>query len=188
MAGEVHPVPFRTRKLSPLAPMVLRSSPWESRTSLTNEGHLRAERAPSPGWWRGPPLCGPRARGPRPSAGGASLSGAPLIMSPGLVLGRLASPAMRRAVQSKQLRPAIWLDGGAFLLPCVTLPSANAPPGHLARRRDRGDAGGSSSGREGAFRAPRFVLHGFGQVILLRFATKLRTRGQPTMSAPLASL
>ena len=40
MAGEVHPVPFRTRKLSPLAPMVLRSSPWESRTSLTNEGHL----------------------------------------------------------------------------------------------------------------------------------------------------
>ena len=39
MAGEVHPVPFRTRKLSPLAPMVLRSSPWESRTSLTNEGH-----------------------------------------------------------------------------------------------------------------------------------------------------
>ena len=45
MAGEVHPVPFRTRKLSPLAPMVLRSSPWESRTSLTNEGHLRAEAA-----------------------------------------------------------------------------------------------------------------------------------------------
>ena len=43
MAWEVHPVPFRTRKLSPLAPMVLRSSPWESRTSLTNEGHLRAE-------------------------------------------------------------------------------------------------------------------------------------------------
>ena len=54
MAGEVHPVPFRTRKLSPLAPMVLRSSPWESRTSLTNEGHLRAGRAPSPMWWRGP--------------------------------------------------------------------------------------------------------------------------------------
>lgn len=54
MAGEVHPVPFRTRKLSPLAPMVLRSSPWESRTSLTNEGHLRAGRAPSPAWWRGP--------------------------------------------------------------------------------------------------------------------------------------
>lgn len=43
MAGEVHPVPFRTRKLSPPAPMVLRSGPWESRTSLTNEGHLRAE-------------------------------------------------------------------------------------------------------------------------------------------------
>lgn len=62
MAGEVHPVPFRTRKLSPLAPMVLRSSPWESRTSLTNEGHLRAGRAPSPAWWRGPPsVRGPDA-------------------------------------------------------------------------------------------------------------------------------
>ncbi len=36
MAGEAHPVPFRTRKLSPRAPMVLRSSPWESRTPLTN--------------------------------------------------------------------------------------------------------------------------------------------------------
>ncbi len=40
MAGEVHPVPFRTRKLSPLAPMVLRCSPWKSRTSLTNQGHF----------------------------------------------------------------------------------------------------------------------------------------------------
>ena len=40
MAGEVHLVPFRTQKLSPRAPMVLRSSPWESRTLLTNKGHL----------------------------------------------------------------------------------------------------------------------------------------------------
>ena len=43
MAGEAHPVPFRTRKLSPRAPMVLRSSPWESRTSLTNKGHFLVE-------------------------------------------------------------------------------------------------------------------------------------------------
>ena len=27
MAGEAHPVPFRTRKLSPRAPMVLRGKP-----------------------------------------------------------------------------------------------------------------------------------------------------------------
>ena len=40
---QAHPVPFRTRKLSPRAPMVLRSSPWESRTSLTNKGHFLVE-------------------------------------------------------------------------------------------------------------------------------------------------
>ncbi len=34
MAEGVHPIPFRTRKLSPPAPMVLRRRPWESRTSL----------------------------------------------------------------------------------------------------------------------------------------------------------
>ena len=43
MAGEAHPDPSRTRKLSPRAPMVLRSSPWESRTSLTNKGHFLVE-------------------------------------------------------------------------------------------------------------------------------------------------
>ena len=63
MAGEVHPVPFRTRKLSPLAPMVLRSSPWESRTSLTNEGHLLfsgpagSNRRARFSFWRGPFVC-----------------------------------------------------------------------------------------------------------------------------------
>ena len=39
MAEGVHPIPFRTRKLSPPAPMVLRRRPWESRTSLnTSDG------------------------------------------------------------------------------------------------------------------------------------------------------
>ena len=46
MAGEAHPVPSRTRKLSPLAPMVLRMSPWESRTPPPNKGRFRVE-APS---------------------------------------------------------------------------------------------------------------------------------------------
>ena len=41
MAEGVHPIPFRTRKLSPPAPMVLRRRPWESRTSLsTSDGSL----------------------------------------------------------------------------------------------------------------------------------------------------
>ena len=39
MAEGVHPIPFRTRKLSPPAPMVLRRRPWESRTLLsTSDG------------------------------------------------------------------------------------------------------------------------------------------------------
>ena len=57
MAGEAHPVPFRTRKLSPRAPMVLRSSPWESRTSLTNKGHFLVE-----GPREGPSICWPPSR------------------------------------------------------------------------------------------------------------------------------
>ena len=32
MAGGPHPIPFRTRSLSPLAPMVLRLKAWESRS------------------------------------------------------------------------------------------------------------------------------------------------------------
>lgn len=44
MAGEAHPVPSRTRKLSPLAPMVLRCSPWESRTPPASKGRFRFAR------------------------------------------------------------------------------------------------------------------------------------------------
>ena len=138
MAGEVHPVPFRTRKLSPLAPMVLRSSPWESRTSLTNEGHLRALRAPSPAWWRGPLAYG-WARGPRPPAGGASPSGAPAIVSPGVGLGPVGPPsdAPRRVGRAVAPRhPARWRGVLVFLGTCVTPPSASAP-GHSARRGGR---------------------------------------------------
>ena len=41
MAEGVHPVPFRTRQLSPPAPMVLRRRPWESRTLLsTSDGSV----------------------------------------------------------------------------------------------------------------------------------------------------
>ena len=40
--GTPGPIPNpEVKKLSPRAPMVLRSSPWESRTSLTNKGHFR---------------------------------------------------------------------------------------------------------------------------------------------------
>lgn len=51
------------------------------------------------------------------------------------------------------------------------------PPGRLARRGGRGDAGGPSSGRGGASRAARLASRGTGQVILPRLATKPRTGG-----------
>ena len=39
MAEGVHPIPFRTRKLSPPAPMVLPRRGWESRSPLnTSDG------------------------------------------------------------------------------------------------------------------------------------------------------
>jgi hypothetical protein len=48
MAEGVHPIPFRTRQLSPPAPMVLRRRPWESRTSLnTSGGSLALSGAPA---------------------------------------------------------------------------------------------------------------------------------------------
>lgn len=59
MAGEAHPVPSRTRKLSPLAPMVLRCSPWESRTPPASKGRFHVSR--------------PRGRPPAASAAGGLL-------------------------------------------------------------------------------------------------------------------
>ena len=50
MAGGVRPVPFRTRKLSPRAPRVLRSRPWEGRAPLTGGRH-RAVRLTLKGFW-----------------------------------------------------------------------------------------------------------------------------------------
>ena len=127
MAGEVHPVPFRTRKLSPLAPMVLRSSPWESRTSLTNEGHLRAGRAPSPAWWRGPLAYGEASDAVRPVFRGCRLCHLRAFPSGGrhVSLGyslRSCLPGWFRAV---------WpLKGTA---PCKTNKNAS-PSGSMVRR------------------------------------------------------
>ena len=59
MAGEAHPVPSRTRKLSPLAPMVLRCSPWESRTPPASKGRF--------------PFYRPRGRPPAALAAGGLL-------------------------------------------------------------------------------------------------------------------
>ena len=152
MAGEVHPVPFRTRKLSPLAPMVLRSSPWESRTSLTNEGHLRAGRAPSPAWWRGPLAYGGASDAVRPVFRGCRLCHLRTFPPGGwhVSLGyslRLCLPGWFRAVWSLKGNAPYKTNKNAspsgsmvrrfcFLGPCVRyLPLT--PFGHLARRRER---------------------------------------------------
>ena len=46
LAEGVHPIPFRTRQLSPPAPMVLRQPPWESRTPLSTSDGFVVSRAP----------------------------------------------------------------------------------------------------------------------------------------------
>lgn len=66
MAGEAHPVPSRTRKLSPLAPMVLRCSPWESRTPPASKGRFPLHvLRPAPGRPGAGLFSAPRAPGPR---------------------------------------------------------------------------------------------------------------------------
>ena len=70
MAGEAHPVPSRTRKLSPLAPMVLRCSPWESRTPPASKGRFPLHvLRPAPGRPGAGLFCfvGRPASGPPPS-------------------------------------------------------------------------------------------------------------------------
>ena len=60
MAGEAHPVPSRTRKLSPPAPMVLRDSPWESRAPPATKGlflFASTQHARGPGGLPGPSFC-----------------------------------------------------------------------------------------------------------------------------------
>ena len=52
MAGEAHPVPFRTRKLSPRAPMVLRSESVGEQDVADQRGAFAAG---------GPPACEPGA-------------------------------------------------------------------------------------------------------------------------------
>ena len=116
--------------------------------------------------------------------------GCPLDHVSGAGSGPPGSPsdATRRAKRAIAPRhPARW-RGASVTRDLAWRRLPLAPPGRLARRGGRGDAGGSSPGREGAFRAARFALRGFGRVILLRLATKHRTRGPPTMPAPLASL
>ena len=96
MAGEAHPVPSRTRKLSPLAPMVLRMSPWESRTPPPNKGRFR---------FRGP-LAHVARGGLSVCAGGACRAPARAAMS----VSRHARTARRPA-----LRAAPSIGGSAVL-------------------------------------------------------------------------
>ena len=83
MAGEAHPVPSRTRKLSPLAPMVLRCSPWESRTPPASKGRFPIYRPrgrpPAALAAGGLPL---RAGGPSPARGAGPLGSARLLLAP----------------------------------------------------------------------------------------------------------
>ncbi len=121
MAGEAHPVPSRTRKLSPLAPMVLRCSPWESRTPPANKGRspLHALR-PAPG---------------RPGAGLFVLSGGPRADLPrlagGLCSGGAAAPRSR--IPTEPGRSARFLLICAISAPLLfDRPSPHLPLGRCA--------------------------------------------------------
>ena len=123
MAGEAHPVPSRTRKLSPLAPMVLRCSPWESRTPPASKGRFRFARVRA-GPRGGLPARaffvlsgGPRADLPR-LAGGLCSGGAPLapIGLPLICPWAAAPPSIGRNDEKDDglVRSGV-LEGGCFL-------------------------------------------------------------------------
>ena len=87
--------------------MVLRSSPWESRTSLTNEGHLRAE-GPVTRVVAGPSFVwAPGARAP--AFRRRRVPGGPLRPT------RAGATPFRgpRRPRPRQRRPALGRDGGA---------------------------------------------------------------------------
>ena len=85
MAGEAHPVPSRTRKLSPLAPMVLRCSPWESRTPPASKGRSHVNRprgGPRPRARPGASFCAPAGLPPRAGADHGAPPGRPPRLGP----------------------------------------------------------------------------------------------------------
>ena len=119
MAGEAHPVPFRTRKLSPRAPMVLRRSPWESRTSLTNKGHFRV---PAEGPARGPLFVDyyrsrsfPRRRqSTPPGVRKPSFSATTTLLSHEAEIPQSASPRVRKEghpLQKRRIMQKPWRRG-----------------------------------------------------------------------------
>lgn len=123
MAGEAHPVPSRTRKLSPLAPMVLRCSPWESRTPPASKGRFPSHvLRPAPGRPGAGLFCFCRAARERtsPVSPGACARAA-LLLLPG------ASPS--RLFRSRRSAADRQDDGKGRSLPVVS------PRGTRKRRK-----------------------------------------------------
>ena len=121
-----------------------------------------------------------------PPGGRMSLSGTPcdhVFRAGSGPFGRSKVP--RHVKQTKSPRHlARWRGVFVFGTLC-TLPSANAFWSFWYEDESAGDAGGSSSGWESAIRAVRVDLHGIGQVIFLRHATKSRTGGATYNVGPL---
>ena len=72
MAGEAHPVPSRTRKLSPRAPIVLRVKPVGDQDAAGRLGAFSPQEGPAPS--AGPLFCA-QAQSPRCKAPGFSMFG-----------------------------------------------------------------------------------------------------------------
>ena len=99
MAGEAHLVPFRTQKLSPRAPMVLRSQSVGEQDAADQLGAFRVGEAPGSAAGGLPPYAGGRARPGLPAA--ARRPGLPRALlgspapPPGRAAGEPARPARR---------------------------------------------------------------------------------------------
>ena len=118
MAGEVHPVPFRTRKLSPPAPMVLRSESVGEQDVADQRGAFSCAEGPP-----GPALCVGRARA------------APLCVGRRAAAPRGSPSPAPRVVCKTWRRPAPLAGGGAGAYINSSRDGAAA------------DAGGPSAGR-----------------------------------------
>ena len=100
LAEGVHPIPFRTRKLSPPAPMVLPCRGWESRTPLnTSDGSLRY--GPRAAWYvleSCPEQCPVRyvSRG--------------VLLRPRVLRGVTLKELVQEVLD--RIRPALQADGG----------------------------------------------------------------------------
>ena len=131
MAGEAHPVPSRTRKLSPRAPIVLRVKPVGDQDAAGRLGAFSPGGAPR------------RARGPFLCAGALLIR---VGRTPPVGFGPFLLSGLSWLVSACLMGPRVNCRGSGYLSGClrdrrisylVSIP-ARPPPGRLLRHGARG--------------------------------------------------